>query len=250
MKQVSNSGSMSWHSAWWTHPVAKRRGPDPAQLGLTNEEMAVGARPVRAASQFVLQRDQLVCELVLELRCTRPRRLPRAASRWACHGLPQSVMASNIAAIATPLWRAMPVTKDLVIFTQTCDLLTWLLPQCEHFPNSQRFVVTQRLLAATPHGSPGCCYGCRLDSCCGRHSARCQQGCPTNRRARPFQTAWPGVATRRTQHSQEKRAARSGGRLPRSPSRIGVAGVTEFRVAEIRASKQGQNATPHGSPGR
>lgn len=42
----------------------------------------------------------------------------------------------------------MPVTKDLVIFTQTCDLLTWLLPQCEHFPKSQRFVVTQRLLAA------------------------------------------------------------------------------------------------------
>lgn len=42
----------------------------------------------------------------------------------------------------------MPVTKDLVIFTQTYDLLTWLLPQCEHFPKSQRFVVTQRLLAA------------------------------------------------------------------------------------------------------
>jgi hypothetical protein len=38
--------------------------------------------------------------------------------------------------------------KELVIFTQTYDLLTWLLPQCERFPKSQRFVVTQRLQAA------------------------------------------------------------------------------------------------------
>jgi len=42
----------------------------------------------------------------------------------------------------------MPNPKDLVIFTQTYDLLTWLLPQCERFPKTQRFVVTQRLQAA------------------------------------------------------------------------------------------------------
>lgn len=42
----------------------------------------------------------------------------------------------------------MPAPQDLVIFTQTYDLLTWLLPQCERFPKSQRFVVTQRLMAA------------------------------------------------------------------------------------------------------
>lgn len=39
----------------------------------------------------------------------------------------------------------MPNAKELVIFTRTYDLLTWLLPQCERFPKSQRFVVTQRL---------------------------------------------------------------------------------------------------------
>jgi hypothetical protein len=38
--------------------------------------------------------------------------------------------------------------KELVIFTQTYDLLTWLLPRCERFPKQQRFVVTQRLQAA------------------------------------------------------------------------------------------------------
>ena len=43
----------------------------------------------------------------------------------------------------------MPAAKDLVIFTQTHDLLSWLLPQSERFPKSQRFVVTQRLLGAT-----------------------------------------------------------------------------------------------------
>lgn len=42
----------------------------------------------------------------------------------------------------------MPAAHDLVIFTQTHDLLTWLLPQCERFPKPQRFVVTQRLQAA------------------------------------------------------------------------------------------------------
>ena len=36
----------------------------------------------------------------------------------------------------------------MVIFTRTYDLLSWLLPQCDHFPKSQRFVVTQRLLGA------------------------------------------------------------------------------------------------------
>jgi 23S rRNA-intervening sequence protein len=39
----------------------------------------------------------------------------------------------------------MPNDNELVIFTQTYDLLTWLLPQCKRFPKSQRFVVTQRL---------------------------------------------------------------------------------------------------------
>jgi len=38
-----------------------------------------------------------------------------------------------------------PKNKEMVILTQTYDLLTWLLPQCDHFPKSQRFVVTQRL---------------------------------------------------------------------------------------------------------
>lgn len=39
----------------------------------------------------------------------------------------------------------MPRADELVIFTQTYDLLTWLLPQCERFPKSQRFVITKRL---------------------------------------------------------------------------------------------------------
>ncbi len=42
----------------------------------------------------------------------------------------------------------MQNSKDFVILTQTYNLLTWLLPQCERFPKSQRFVVTQRLQAA------------------------------------------------------------------------------------------------------
>ena len=42
----------------------------------------------------------------------------------------------------------MANAKELVIFTQTYDLLCWLLPQCERFPKSQRFVVTQRLQGA------------------------------------------------------------------------------------------------------
>ena len=39
----------------------------------------------------------------------------------------------------------MPHSNELIIFTQTYDLLTWLLPQCQGFPKQQRFVVTQRL---------------------------------------------------------------------------------------------------------
>ncbi|MGZ8245097.1 diversity-generating retroelement protein Avd [Methylomagnum sp.] len=42
----------------------------------------------------------------------------------------------------------MADAKDLAILVQTYDLLTWLLPQCERFPKSQRFVVTQRLTGA------------------------------------------------------------------------------------------------------
>lgn len=42
----------------------------------------------------------------------------------------------------------MPNAKELVILTQTYDLLTWLLPQCDRFPKTQRFVITQRLQGA------------------------------------------------------------------------------------------------------
>jgi four helix bundle protein len=34
---------------------------------------------------------------------------------------------------------------EMVIFTRTYDLVTWLLPLAEKFPRSQRFVITQRL---------------------------------------------------------------------------------------------------------
>lgn len=34
---------------------------------------------------------------------------------------------------------------EMVIFTRTYDLLTWLLPHCERFPRAQRFAVTKRL---------------------------------------------------------------------------------------------------------
>ena len=33
----------------------------------------------------------------------------------------------------------------MVIFSRSYDLLTWLLPHCERFPATQRFVVTKRL---------------------------------------------------------------------------------------------------------
>ncbi len=42
----------------------------------------------------------------------------------------------------------MSDAKELVILTQTYDLLTWLLPQCDRFPKAQRFVITQRLQGA------------------------------------------------------------------------------------------------------
>ena len=34
---------------------------------------------------------------------------------------------------------------EMVIFTRTFDLLTWLLPHCERFPKAQRYLVVQRL---------------------------------------------------------------------------------------------------------
>ncbi len=37
----------------------------------------------------------------------------------------------------------------MVVFTQTYDLLTWLLPHCDRFPKNQRFAVTKRLQDAT-----------------------------------------------------------------------------------------------------
>lgn len=35
--------------------------------------------------------------------------------------------------------------QDMVIFTRTFDLLEWLLPRCDSFPKTQRFVVTRRI---------------------------------------------------------------------------------------------------------
>lgn len=37
------------------------------------------------------------------------------------------------------------MSEEMVIFTRTYDFISWLLPLTEHFPRSQRFVVTQRL---------------------------------------------------------------------------------------------------------
>jgi four helix bundle protein len=34
------------------------------------------------------------------------------------------------------------------LFTKTFDFITWLMPATNHFPRSQRFIVTQRLLDA------------------------------------------------------------------------------------------------------
>lgn len=41
------------------------------------------------------------------------------------------------------------MADEMIIFTRTYDFLTWLLPVCEKFPRSQRFVVTQRLQSAS-----------------------------------------------------------------------------------------------------
>ncbi len=38
--------------------------------------------------------------------------------------------------------------SEMVIFTRTFDMLTWLLPVTNHFPRAQRHTVTQRLLDA------------------------------------------------------------------------------------------------------
>jgi hypothetical protein len=38
--------------------------------------------------------------------------------------------------------------EEMPIFTRTFDLLTWLLPQTNHFPRAHRHTVTQRLLDA------------------------------------------------------------------------------------------------------
>ena len=38
--------------------------------------------------------------------------------------------------------------SDMVIFTRTFDLLTWLLPLTNHFPRAHRHTVTARLLNA------------------------------------------------------------------------------------------------------
>lgn len=35
-----------------------------------------------------------------------------------------------------------------MILSQIYDLLSWLLPQCDRFPKTQRFVITQRLQGA------------------------------------------------------------------------------------------------------
>lgn len=35
--------------------------------------------------------------------------------------------------------------QDMVIFTRTYDLLTWLIPATLNFPRTQRFVVTKYL---------------------------------------------------------------------------------------------------------
>ncbi|MCU0486627.1 MAG: diversity-generating retroelement protein Avd [Anaerolineales bacterium] len=41
------------------------------------------------------------------------------------------------------------MTEEMVIFTRTYDMITWLIPKSENFPRNQRFVVTQRLQQAS-----------------------------------------------------------------------------------------------------
>ena len=38
--------------------------------------------------------------------------------------------------------------REMVIFTRTFEFLSWLMPLTNHFPKSQRFLVTTRLLNA------------------------------------------------------------------------------------------------------
>lgn len=40
------------------------------------------------------------------------------------------------------------MAEEMIIFTRTYDLITWLIPKTENFPRSQRFIVTQRLQQA------------------------------------------------------------------------------------------------------
>lgn len=40
------------------------------------------------------------------------------------------------------------MAEEMVIFTRTFDLLSWLLPATENFPRSQRHAFTRRLLDA------------------------------------------------------------------------------------------------------
>lgn len=37
---------------------------------------------------------------------------------------------------------------EMPLFTRTFDFITWLMPVTNHFPRSQRFIVTKRLLDA------------------------------------------------------------------------------------------------------
>jgi hypothetical protein len=103
---------------------------------------------------------------------------------------------------------------------------------------------------ATPPENPDCHSGCRVDSCCDRRSAHCPDGCSTSRRARPFQTARLDVATQQPDDSGKSSAARGGGRLPRTPSRVQKPELQRSEPAEIGARKQGQNATPPENPDR
>ena len=40
------------------------------------------------------------------------------------------------------------MSQEMVIFSRSFDLLTWILPTADKFPKAQRFVVTQRLTGA------------------------------------------------------------------------------------------------------
>lgn len=48
--------------------------------------------------------------------------------------------------------------SDMVIFTRTYDLLTWLLPHCEKFPKAQRYFVVQRLADAALDFQEALCH--------------------------------------------------------------------------------------------